>query len=447
MLTIHGSWLRLEMQFPETAYRPLGFAAGPSNLYEYVGNGPTDGVDPSGMFEISKMMDKLEEKYGVEMRLLLEYMLDQGGWSLATGKIDSDEIRKGYAVKAVGAGAWRNHTAAVDIDVSLNRLQAYESLGHNVERSATGNSWMIDYTDKVIWIDSSYTGSSAEYMATVIQTIMKREEQAKVTSDTIDANAAKLGDKLTPGAMVTAADPCKTQIEAGWEVKPLIYDLGAHVAIEVGTSLGGPIALKGIFSMLKAGYRIAGPAIYKGGKALIEFSRPVGQVLAGGSQKLNAYMKTVGRYVITEIPALTQPLGSKVCLPTVLRRILGSKPGADLVLKEIERVATLRNGYGLEEAASNLVKSGVAEEAKYLKQITLRELQANAQNGGVVILNVPGSSSTSGHAIAVTYNAETRLFTVHDPLISVLYEQDARTIMGRLEGERVGDAIIGLKMP
>jgi RHS repeat-associated protein len=34
-----------------TSQDPIGFAAGQANLYQYVGNGPTDGTDPTGEFE------------------------------------------------------------------------------------------------------------------------------------------------------------------------------------------------------------------------------------------------------------------------------------------------------------------------------------------------------------------------------------------------------------
>ncbi|MCI0702339.1 MAG: hypothetical protein L0241_14750 [Planctomycetia bacterium] len=49
MVSQHGRWIRLEMQFPESAYKPLGFAAGDANLYRYVGNSPTNATDPSGL--------------------------------------------------------------------------------------------------------------------------------------------------------------------------------------------------------------------------------------------------------------------------------------------------------------------------------------------------------------------------------------------------------------
>ena len=39
-----GSW---------TTQDPMGFAAGDSNLYRYVNNGPTDATDPSGDITLS----------------------------------------------------------------------------------------------------------------------------------------------------------------------------------------------------------------------------------------------------------------------------------------------------------------------------------------------------------------------------------------------------------
>ena len=49
MLTRQGAWIRFEMRLPESAYTPLGFAAGDTNLYRYVGNDPTNATDPSGL--------------------------------------------------------------------------------------------------------------------------------------------------------------------------------------------------------------------------------------------------------------------------------------------------------------------------------------------------------------------------------------------------------------
>ncbi|MCO8124106.1 RHS repeat-associated core domain-containing protein, partial [Stieleria sp. TO1_6] len=62
---------------------PIGFAAGDANLYRYVGNGPTDAVDPNGLEELN-LLDHLTASNGTRTETL--QLLD---YAIQLRKIDS----------------------------------------------------------------------------------------------------------------------------------------------------------------------------------------------------------------------------------------------------------------------------------------------------------------------------------------------------------------------
>ena len=269
-----------------TTQDPEGFRAGDSNLQRFVENGPTNGVDPSGKYTISELFEKLGEHHSESLKLFAEYLLDYGGWSFVTQDIEYEDIEKGFIPYNVGR-LWRQNNKDIDGDISTRRIRAME--GRKYDIAHNDNRWIVDYTNKLIWVNSSGLKWGSDYLAEAIGEILKRADQAAVTADTINENAAKMNG-LKAGAMVTAADPAMMQDEARKQVTPMIIDLGVHVGIEVGSQLGGSFALRGVFWMLKQGYRLAGPAVLKGGRTLIKFTRPAGQVPTTKAVKeLNAW--------------------------------------------------------------------------------------------------------------------------------------------------------------
>jgi hypothetical protein len=214
------------------------------------------------------------------------------------------------------------------------------------------------------------------------------------------------------------------------------YVTGEQLGIG-GRALSGIVAVASLGSLVGAAAET--PWLASEASDLGTLEGTTTQAIASGSARMDAYRATIGEIVDWVEPAALQKEGTQVCVPKVLQQVLGGKEGATSVLSAMEAQAELSKGYSLEIAAGNLQRSGLAPTAKYLENITIDQLMAEAEQA-TVMLNVPGSS-VRNHAVGVTYDSATNLFNVHDPLLGMIYQQTPEAIGARM----VGDAVIGIK--
>ena len=120
-----------------TTEDPLGFAAGDTNLYRYVGDNPTNRVDPSG--------EKGWEPLGTWNDHFTDEdkarwcRLDKAGWRL------KDE----HEMSAVG----KDFTDDRNINVEVDDADMIDRLARGNDIQWRDDYWAVDYTNKRIWID------------------------------------------------------------------------------------------------------------------------------------------------------------------------------------------------------------------------------------------------------------------------------------------------------
>jgi hypothetical protein len=221
---------------------------------------------------------------------------------------------------------------------------------------------------------------------------------------------------------------------------------GVHLAADDPRAAGKAVA-EGVTSKV---VNVAGEKVFvlvgkgwvkvfgRSAKVAQEVAKKEAAGLAAGSARMEAYRRSIGEIVDIVNPGIAQREGTQVCVPKVLQQILGNRQGAGNILRTMEDVATRQGGYALKDAATYLNKTGLAKGAQYVRKLTTDRLRAEAAKGPV-LLNVPGSAG-GAHALGVTYNPTTGLYTVHDPLLGVVYTQTAAA----LEARMLGDAVIGL---
>jgi hypothetical protein len=112
-----------------TSQDPIGFEAGDANLYRYVGNGPTDGTDPSGLRVIATISEYVFGIQGVgtiQAAQLSDYIGKNALISMVGSiKVPKDDLNKaGYQVlKIFGVyrkGGWDGTTVSGGAGSTIN---------------------------------------------------------------------------------------------------------------------------------------------------------------------------------------------------------------------------------------------------------------------------------------------------------------------------------------